>query len=507
MPIDATQVESPGWWLQRLGKRLLDERKDDTDDRGETTPGLDTLRDYAEGRAPLPTVPGVDPQEVATWMRDARTNWTALVLDSPTERMHVDGFRFSQPGDTSLGAQAADDDATRIWHENAMAADADLVHYGALSQRRAFVLVEKGDDGRPALTHETPRQVAVEHEQGNRRRLAAGLKMWRDDWTGQTRATLWTPGEIHEFTTKTSNPTFSGRAAELRGWDAFALPNGDDGTRPNELGMVPLVPFVNRRNRRLTGFAEHEDVLTVQNRINLSLINLIAAMKYGAFRQRWAAGLEVDEDPLTGAKIQPFTLDIKKLWTTDDPDVKFGEFSATDLVPYVRAVEGAVQDLAAISRTPPHYLIGAVVNVSGDALKAAETGLVSKVRDRQQAFGESWEQVMRLAFRVLGDEQRATAYTAETVWRDPESRSVAELADAAVKKQAAGVPWRQRMEDMGYTPAQISRMEIDRAADAMHAQSLQDDTVPPPNTVAAGRRRYEERTLIGRSTDDLSIAA
>jgi hypothetical protein len=432
-------------------------------------------------------------------MRDARTNWTSLVIDSPVERMGVDGFRFGK-AKGGKSAKAADEDANRIWQENRMDADSDLVHYGALSQRRAFVLVEKGDDGRPVMTHETPRQVAVEHVQGSRRKLAAGLKMWRDDWTGQTRATLWTPDNVYDFTTKSEAPTFTGRAASLRSWDAFALPNAADGIRTNELGEVPLVPFINRRNRRPEGFAEHEDVISIQNRINLSLINLIAAMKYGAFRQRWAAGLIVDEDPVTGQKIQPFQLDIRKLWTTEDHETKFGEFAATDLVPYVRAVEAAVQDLAAISRTPPHYLIGAVVNVSGDALKAAETGLVAKVRDRQRNFGDSWEEVMRMAFRVLGDEQRATAYDAETLWRDPESRSISELADAAVKKKAADVPWRQRMEDMGYTPAEIDRMEIDRAADAMNATLPTD---PQPLSDQAPR---DPRAVIGRSSDDADAA-
>ncbi|MFG3014294.1 phage portal protein [Streptomyces cinerochromogenes] len=479
---------------------MLDERPDSTDEHGETIPGLDTLRDFAEGRPPIPHVLGVDPREAREWMRDARTNWTSLVIDSPTERMHVDGFRFGRPDDKGDEAAKADTDANRIWQENSMDADADLVHYGALSQRRAFVLVERGDDGRPVLTHETPRQVAVEHAQGSRRKLAAGLKMWRDDWTGQTRATLWTPDRVYDFTTKQETPVFSGRAAELRGWDAFALPNASEGERPNDLGMVPLVPFINRRNRRPSGFAEHEDVLSIQNRINLSLINLMAAMRYGAFRQRWAAGLEVGEDPVTGQPIQPFQLDIRRLWTTDDPEVRFGEFAATDLAPYVRTVESAVQDLAAISRTPPHYLIGAVVNVSGDALKAAETGLISKVRDRQRNFGESWEAVMRLAFRVLGDEAKATTYTAETVWRDPESRSIAELADAAVKKSTAGVPWRQRMEDMGYTPAEISRMEIDRASDAMNAQPAVDPTQPA--SLDAARATRDQRTVIGRSTSD-----
>lgn len=501
MPVAADEPESPGWWLKRLGKKLFDEVGDTRDDEGEVTPGLETLTKFAEGRAPLPHVPGIDPLEVAEWMKDARTNWTSLVLDSPVERLGVDGFRFGGT-DGDENSIKADEDTNRIWRENGMRADSGLVHYGALSQRRAFVLVEKGDNGRPVLTHETPRQVVVEHEQGNHRRLAAGLKLWRDDWTGHTRATLWTPERIYGFVTKRENPVFSPRVAELREWEPFALPNTRESEVLNALKLVPLVPFINRRNRRASGFAEHEDVISVQNRITLSLINLIAAMKYGAFRQRWAAGLEVDEDPLTGKKIQPFTLDIKKLWTTEDPEVKFGEFSATDLMPYVRAVEAAVQDLAAISRTPPHYLIGAVVNVSGDALKAAETGLVAKVKDRQASFGESWENVMRLAFRVLGETEKADAYDLSTIWRDPESRTVSELADAAVKKQAAGVPWRQRMEDMGYTPQQISRMEIDRAADALNAQTATDPTAPPPTSLDDARARRDQRTLIGREAED-----
>ncbi|CAO0836168.1 hypothetical protein SMICM17S_07175 [Streptomyces microflavus] len=52
---------------------------------------------------------------------------------------------------------------------------------------------------------------------------------------------------------------------------------------------------------------------------------------------------------------------------------------------------------------------------------------------------------MRLRFKVLGDEEKAGAFeNAETLWRDPESRSISEMADAAVKKASAGVLWRQR---------------------------------------------------------------
>jgi hypothetical protein len=95
VPIDATKVESPGWWLQRLGKKLLDER-----------PTVSTATARGAGPRHPEAVRGEQsaaparawrrPREVAEWMKDARTNWTSLVIDSPTERLHVDGFRFGE---------------------------------------------------------------------------------------------------------------------------------------------------------------------------------------------------------------------------------------------------------------------------------------------------------------------------------------------------------------------------------------------------------------------------
>lgn len=55
----------------------------------------------------------------------------------------------------------------------------------------------------------------------------------------------------------------------------------------------------------------------------------------------------------------------------------------------------------------------------------------------------------------------------EIEWADPERRTDSQMADSAVKKQVAGVPWRQLMSDLGYTPQQIDRMEIERASDSL----------------------------------------
>jgi hypothetical protein len=59
------------------------------------------------------------------------------------------------------------------------------------------------------------------------------------------------------------------------------------------------------------------------------------------------------------------------------------------------------------------------------------------------------------------------------------------------------------MEDMGYTPAEIARMEVDRAADAINATPV--DTNPPASLDAA-RAQRDQRPVIGRSASDANAA-
>jgi hypothetical protein len=83
----------------------------------------------------------------------------------------------------------------------------------------------------------------------------------------------------------------------------------------------------------------------------------------------------------------------------------------------------------------------------------------------------------RLAFKSIDpDDPRGEDTQAETIWADTESRSQAEVVDAAVKKQALGVPWEQIMEDIGYSPQQIDRMQALREAESLTAAAF-----PPPS--------------------------
>jgi hypothetical protein len=50
----------------------------------------------------------------------------------------------------------------------------------------------------------------------------------------------------------------------------------------------------------------------------------------------------------------------------------------------------------------------------------------------------------------------------EVDWADPESRSKAELADAALKESTIGVPYSLLLEKLGYTPEQIRQAKQER---------------------------------------------
>jgi hypothetical protein len=123
----------------------------------------------------------------------------------------------------------------------------------------------------------------------------------------------------------------------------------------------------------------------------------------------------------------------------------------------VKSIEMFVQHMASQTATPPHrfYLGGQFP--SGEALKSAESGLVAKARRRARHFGEGWEEMIRLAFLVEGDDKRGKVTNSETIWADFETRSETAHADYLVKLQALGVPNPQLWQDAGYSPQQIAR--------------------------------------------------
>lgn len=441
------EVFSPGWWVDRLMRRLMVESSQ-----------MQTFENYYRGLHPLPDVRDELKDPYRRLLTMSPTNVMRLVVDATEERLNVVGFRFSD--------QSADEDAWRIWQANSLDAESQLNHREALVKKRGYVIVwpDENDPSTPKVTVEDPQSVIVEYFPGNRRKRAAALKTWDDDWTGRRMATLYLPDGIHKFVYA------SGQFGSAR-WE----PREVDGPNPmpNPFGVVPVVAFPNRPDTYGDGESELSDVTNSQDRINKIIFDRMMAAEFTSFKQRWATGVDIPVDPETGEPVEPFEVAVQRLLVNENPEGRFGEFDQTDLSPYLDAAEQDLKFIASVTRTPPHYLNTSADRLSGESIKSAETGLVAKVKRKQRHFGEAWEEVMRLAFTVMGDREKASYQAAETLWADPESRTESEHADAVGKlREMLEIPREAAWEEYGFTPTQIARLKSQLAAEALTTQGL-----------------------------------
>lgn len=396
-------------------------------------------------------------------------NWCDLVVDAPRERLHVQGFRL---GEETEG----DKDAWRIWQENNLDAFSHLGHTEALINGEASILVWRDEENdRPTIEIEHPTQMVVVYDEDNPRVRAAALKVWETAW-GDEFATLYLPNEIYKFESKKGQ-----RRSGVRGtrWAEREV-GSEEWPLPNPMGVVPVVPLVNRPRLLEEGQSEIKKVIPIQKAVNKLVTDMMVASEYAAFKQRWVTGIDIPLDPDTGEPIEPFKVAVDRILVANAPetegdetpaDPKFGEFSATDLRNFVVGIEMLVQHIASQTRTPPHYFYLRGEFPSGESIKSAETGLVAKVHDKQRFYGESWEEAIRLAFKAI-DDKRSQIVDSEVIWGDPESRSESEHIDAVVKKKSLNVPDEQLWEDAGYTPQQIARFKAVRAGDDLLKEAL-----------------------------------
>jgi hypothetical protein len=90
--------------------------------------------------------------------------------------------------------------------------------------------------------------------------------------------------------------------------------------------------------------------------------------------------------------------------------------------------------MAAIAQVPAQSLgVEGISNISAETLAALESGKERKSDEISTSFGESWEQVLRLAAQVKGDSQAAQDFASEVRWKNTTARSLAQVTDAVVK--------------------------------------------------------------------------
>jgi hypothetical protein len=401
---------------------------------------LDVLRLYVTGKQRMPLVIPVDaPREVREMARIARINMIAIVVRALVESLYVDNFRSSL-GDTAgtelldaadldalTGAGLPDEDnplseVWRVWQLNRFDRKQAGLYQAVFTYGYGYVVATPGTPV-PVLRAVSPRRMIALYDDGADFPEYA-LERRRNGWR-----------------LVDSQGVYDLRKNDRDQWELLGDP------AEHGLDYCPVVRYTPLDDLDLDDEPESQayvapdgsqcdlvagevaPLMTLQDQTDVTSFALKAAEWYSAFRQRWVIGWTPEN------RAEKVKSGASQLWTFDeDPDaMRIGEFAETTLDGYLRSREATLKYGATLSQTPVHELIGELVNLSAEALAAAEAGRDRKVMLAKTSLGEGHEQLAQ----VIGDYQGLDIpEDLETVWRDTSARAFGAIVDALGKLAA-----------------------------------------------------------------------
>lgn len=372
------------------------------------------------------------------------SNHCPIVVDALSERLTVTGFE--------AGGQA--DVIWQWWQDNRMDGVQGIVHLSAVRDGDTYLMVEWDNEAsRPAFTPELAYDgtegVHVFYS-GRRQVPTMAMKVWKEG-AAVTRLNLYYPDRIERYV-KTA--ALEGRWAPYQGDDppvSWWTDTGQEGSEP--LG-IPIVHFRNRDQGYNYGQSELRDVVPLQNALNKSIIDVLAAADTTGFRVYWMIGDNPGSLPL---------LPGSWVYSPKPPDkVQMGVFPGEDLEKLLEVKDHFAMEIAKITRTPTSYFQMSRLRPAEGTLKQEEAGLVARAKSRTIYFGNSWEHAMEIARRLhnaFGEGGMDEAQRIEALWADVETRNEKEhIETLAVKREKLGVPKTRIWREAGYDQDQIDEM-------------------------------------------------
>lgn len=405
-------------------------------------PRYDKLFDYFDGRQELV----YNRERLRDIFKDMDAkftqNWCAVVVDSALERLNLMQFVVNEN-------DAISKTLNDLWLSTEMNLDADDAHLAALVTGEAYIIAWK-EDGQPAEAfYNDPRTCHLFYAADNPRRKRFACKWWLGE-DMHRYLTLYYPDRLEYY--RSRNDTKNADVQSAAAFEPAEVPYAE-----NPYGEIPV--FHLRRERRGVK-SELTNVIEMQDAINKLLSDMMVAAEFGAFKQRWA----ISQVDIRG-KLQNAPNEIWALPAGDGEgqQTQVGEFDATDLQNYLKAIEQMVNSVAVISRTPKHYFLTQGGDPSGEALIAMEAPLNKKCEKYIERFSSTWRQVARFLLKLEGVEIDAMEITAG--FDRPQTVQPMTLAMLRKANVEAGLPLLTQLRDEGWTQQEIDDMLDDKNAE------------------------------------------
>jgi len=207
--------------------------------------------------------------------------------------------------------------------------------------------------------------------------------------------------------------------------------------QPWPVSKLPLEHFVNQKDNYTSyGESEIRPAIPLQNVLNRTLHSMVMASELSAFKIYWSIGMEIEKDGIVpGSVINMVVKDaggnIVTEMTPEMTDylktVKVGEFQESDISNYTEQIDTLVREISQATQTPIYGITG-TGNISGEALKQLEIGLIGKVKRFQRENNSAIRSLINLTsemqsqFSIQGLDipEAPEIDTVAVTWKTPE---------------------------------------------------------------------------------------
>lgn len=393
------------------------------------------LQNYFEGNSPLSYL-SADAKAALVKFDRVSSNLCRTAVVSIGERLRLAGFD-GHPDAWPLAVQSQLDQRASVAHQR------------ALLFSTCPVLVWSDRRGRIRATVEDPRVLAVQRDPITSE-ILAGVKRVRTKT--ETHAWVYLETEVQHWVAPSPGATTAGYSLRER--------------IPNPVNVVPIATLGGQDDQSVI-----VDLIDLQNMLNKLLLDAMVASEFSGRPRRYATGIEnIPEAPLLDESGEP-VLDegepvmvpanpfpeTNRMMITESSEARIGQLASTDLGAFEAGVRVVIAQAMMCSGLPAHY-VGLLQDsvTSADALRAAESALVSRVEAKQKAYGLGWERVAQLLVGMSTGID-PDAINVRVKWSPADTRSQAQEADSAQKLFAAGILSRKTtLKRLGFTDDEIA---------------------------------------------------
>ena len=265
------------------------------------------------------------------------------------------------------------------WQGNRMDARQVEVYRPAITYGAAYVVVTKDPDLGALWRPRSPRQLLAVYEDPQ-------CDQWPqfafETWIDQSDARPYRRGVLYDdqyayplefgelpVIPRDQNNTDMARAAGIKD---FGDPVAHGASN------CPVVRFVNARDAEDLIVGEIAPLLVLQRAINTVNFDRLLTSRFGAFPMKVLSGW-------SGTESEVLKASAKRVWSFEDPDVKAQSFPPASMEQYNSVLGEMLEHVAMVAQISPAQVTGKLINVSAEALAAAEANQQRKLQSKRDS--------------------------------------------------------------------------------------------------------------------------